>query len=609
MKKIIISAFAFALTVFLSSSNVSAQTFNNPGEIPVVTITNASLRPCSGVVTNGCWKQSETAAPGEVIAVQIYYKNTSNTTAQNVSLYLSPKTTGTAVSVNYFGGVGNSVTNKATGNASLTLSSPATVTYMPGSARFYSGTSMSALTVDENELFSNNGALIGSVTPGSQGVVVVNFQVGQSQVVNPQTTYQCNDGIDNDSDGRTDYAGGDLSCTSNTDNTENTYDTPTNSCDANLYSSASSSYINSGGSVTLSWNTSGLSSLNIYPNVGSIANNSGSTIVYPTVSTVYTLSGYGCGNTYSRTVNVYVNATNPNPNTNLPQAVTTVATILSTTQARLNGIAVPNTTYGNATAWFEWGASGYMGNKTNTQTVNSSSAANTNISDVVGSLVPGTWYYYRTVVQNQNGIAYGDIQRFNTQPTTTTTTISKPNIVVVNTSKSQASLLELKIENSYDNACLNEYVDYTISYTNISKQNLKDTVLRFTNPKEVTYINNNTRGKYDVVDRTLTIDLGDLSAGENGQIIVRGRINSSAIENSLSVATATIVYTNTITKAQEDAMAYSLITLDNDCPNLLGASTVGFWSFLPNTLLEWLLLILVILGLIVLGRNLYTKKA
>lgn len=605
MKKIIISAFAFALTVFLSSSNVSAQTFNNPGEIPVVTITNASLRPCSGVVTNGCWKQSETAAHGEVIAVQIYYKNTSNTTAQNVSLYLSPKTTGTAVSVNYFGGVGNSVTNKATGNASLTLSSPATVTYMQGSARYYSGTSMNALTVDENALFSNNGFSIGNVNPGSQGVVVVNFQVGQSQVVNPPTTYQCNDGIDNDSDGRIDYSQ-DLGCASSTDNDE--YNAVSQICDANLYSNATSSYINSGASVTLSWNTSGLSSLSIYPNVGSVAN-SGSTTVYPTVSTVYTLSGYGCNNTYSRTVNVYVNATNPNPNTNLPQAVTTVATILSTTQARLNGIAIPNTTYGGATAWFEWGASGYMGNKTNTQTVNSSSAANTNIGDVVGNLVPGTWYYYRTVVQNQNGIAYGDTQRFNTQPTNTTTNTSKPSVVVVNTSKSQASLLELKIENSYDNACLNEYVDYTISYTNISKQNLKDTVLRFTNPKEVTYINNNTRGKYDVVDRTLTIDLGDLSAGENGQIIVRGRINSSAIENSLSVATATIVYTNTITKAQEDAMAYSLITLDNDCPNLLGASTVGFWSFLPNTLLEWLLLILVILGLIVLGRNLYTKKA
>ncbi len=72
--------------------------------------------------------------------------------------------------------------------------------------------------------------------------------------------------------------------------------------------------------------------------------------------------------------------------------------------------------------------------------------------------------------------------------------------------------------------------------------------------------------------------------------------------------TAQVVYTNTATKAQESAIAYSLVTVSEDCPNILGASATGFGSFLPDTLIEWLLLILIILALIVLGRQLTKKK-
>ncbi|MDB5254889.1 MAG: hypothetical protein JWL92_265, partial [Candidatus Nomurabacteria bacterium] len=61
-------------------------------------------------------------------------------------------------------------------------------------------------------------------------------------------------------------------------------------------------------------------------------------------------------------------------------------------------------------------------------------------------------------------------------------------------------------------------------------------------------------------------------------------------------------------RAQENAIAYSLITISNDCPAVLGASVFGFGGFLPTTLLGWLLLILIILALIVLARMLYRKN-
>jgi hypothetical protein len=133
------------------------------------------------------------------------------------------------------------------------------------------------------------------------------------------------------------------------------------------------------------------------------------------------------------------------------------------------------------------------------------------------------------------------------------------------------------------------------------------TILRITFPGELDYASS-TQGDYDVTDRTLTIDLGTVQAGEQGSVTVNAQVTNQAIEGKLSVITATIVYTNPVTTAQEQAIAYSLITISNDCPTMIATSVLGFAGFLPQTLLQWLLLILVILALIVLARALYKKK-
>lgn len=195
-----------------------------------------------------------------------------------------------------------------------------------------------------------------------------------------------------------------------------------------------------------------------------------------------------------------------------------------------------------------------------------------------------------------------------TVPRTTTTVVAPARVVTnVVTAESAPSLLELRVESAYDRMCIGGTMDYTITYRNISSQTLENTVLRFTHPKEITYLSA-SRGDYEVIDRTLTIDLGSVRPGEQGTITIHTRVNEAAIRGNLTVATASVVYTNTVTRAQEDATAYSLITVSDDCPNLLGASVAGFGSFLPDTLIEWLLLILVILALIVLGRHMYKKN-
>ncbi len=295
----------------------------------------------------------------------------------------------------------------------------------------------------------------------------------------------------------------------------------------------------------------------------------------------------------------------------MPQAITTVASVLSQSSARLNGIAVPNSTY-STTAWFEWGTSGSLGSRTNSQAVGTNTS--TYISDTVSGLRSGTVYYYRTVVQNQNGTAYGDVVRFQTlqgtvvvtPPRVITRVVTQRDVVVA---RSAASLLELRVENVYDRMCVGGEMDYTVTYRNISSQTLQNAVLRITHPKELTFINS-SRGDYEVVDRTVTISLGDIPAGGTGTLQVRARVNTTAVIGNLAVTTATVVYTNTTTRAQEDAIAYSLVTVSNDCPNLnnLGASAFGIAGFFPKSLLGWLLLILVILALIVLGRQFYKKR-
>lgn len=381
-----------------------------------------------------------------------------------------------------------------------------------------------------------------------------------------------------------------------------TVDDNNDTCDIDSFS-ASPTSIDRGRTSTLRWNTSGDVDYVTISELSGQRSGDSSISVSPYSTTTYTLRVY-CNNGNSRTdtVTVYVNQ---GDTSTAPQALTTIATPLNG-QARLNGIAIPHTTSSTTSAWFEWGIGGSYNNRTTSQIIplNNNSYP---YSDFVTGIVPGVTYTYRAVVQNQYGTAYGAPVTFRTttpspQPTVRSTTTVR-NVVVA---QSAASLLELKVESNYDRMCVNGLIDYTISYRNLSSQTLEKSVLQFVNPQEITYLTA-SRGQYDVVNRTMTIDLGNVAPGEQGIITVHARVNNTAISGNLAVATASVVYTNTKTRGQEDATAYSLITVSSDCPSTLGASAFGFGSFLPNTLLGWLLLILVILALIVLARQ-FQKK-
>lgn len=656
MKKLIISIFAIIALLGANTSSVFAAGWNDdPQDLNTVMVSNHTTNPCNTGPGVGCWSSSiSNVSAGDIVSVQIYFHNTSNTPANNVSLFMGPQSTGSTTSQTFAGGVKVNGTIVAAGSGTVNLNSSQTLTFISGSVLLKKTQGSSEQVIlNENDLF-NGGVSIGSVGTGwaNQGVLRARFQVSNNGGGGGGETCYINSFTANGSSYTTINQGNNATlawdttgCTSANissigsvalDNfgysvtpgytttytltaygtngtprtsqvTVNVSTNNQNYCDATL--SADQYTINQGNSTYIRWVTNGLSSVQIYPNIGS-QGASGSAYVAPQQSTTYTLTGYGCGGTYTRTVTVTVNTVvNPPILPTAPQAITTVPIVLGNTQARLNGIGVPNISYGTTTAWFEWGTTGSLGARTNTQTLPANSTSNYYM-DTLSGLVPGQVYYYRAVVQNQNGTAYGDLQRFQT---TRTTVVTPPRVIVspVTTTtvvaQSAPSLLELRVQSNYDTMCVGGSLDYTITYRNVSAQTLQGAVLRFVLPKEVTLINA-SRGDYDVVDRTLTVVLGSIAPGEQGIVTVRATINDTAVRGNLTVTTATVVYTNTVTRAQEDAIAYSLITIADTCPtNVLGASTFGFGNFLPQTLLGWLLLILVILALIVIGRNLYKK--
>ncbi len=652
MKKIIISM--FALLGLLSAVPFVAHAYNkfntDPSDMPTITVTNVTENPCDAGPIDGCWKTSVSADPGDIIAVHVYFHNSSGVVAEDTTLSVQPKNSSRKTTHTFTGGVASTTIDRATGSASVQLSSSETLEFIPGSIRMFKNGSTTGLTVaNESSLFSSSGLFIGNVSSGwdTQGAMVAKFRVSgdgdngddddceiesftaddytidedESTRIRWETSSDCdyvnitNIGSNLDADGNrtvspnsdttyriTAYPGGDtdtLTIRVNEDDDNNNDD-----CDIEFY--ADRTTILRGESTKLHWDVSDGNDIDI-SNLSSNVSESGNKTVSPNSTTTYklTVNGGDCDDE-SESVTIYVNDV---VHSAKPQAITVPATLVAANSARLNGIAIPNANV-STSAWFEWGPTPSLGASTPAQVLGSFGSFP--YSYAVGGLTPNTTYYFRAVVQNPNGIGFGETLTLRTGAavsTGSTTRVVQSTRVVSNavTARSTPSLLELRVESIFDRMCIGGEIEYVVTYKNISKSTLVDAVAQITHPKQLVFLDA-TKGDYSAVERKLTVDLGRLEAGEEGTFRIRGRVTRDAVVDDLIVTTATVVYTNPTTRAQEDAIAYSLTTVSDDCPNGFGANALFSGSFLPDTLLEWLLLILLILGLMVLGRKLYAKN-
>ncbi len=328
-------------------------------------------------------------------------------------------------------------------------------------------------------------------------------------------------------------------------------------------------------------------------------------------------NGTDYGNTLSfRTGNNYENDL-CDYGTCAPTAVTNIATNISQGAARLNGLAlVENSAY--TTGYFEYGKTQGLGNVTFSKSIGNYQS---NVFyDGIYNLSPNTIYYYRAVVTNQYGTSYGDIMNFRTgsaitytNTNTNTNTVYRNTTVVSNTSNlvgnSKPSLVFLSVNENRDSGIIRigDVAEYIVNYKNVSSKNLKDVVLQIYIPKELEFIEA-SRGYFSPENSTVVVNIGGLDAQEEGSVSVATKVTTDAVVDKIVVVTANLAYTIIDGNAQEEVFAYTKDTVGDERIIQQGALAFLFGnSFLPNTLLGWLLLILVIALLIIAARKAYYR--
>ena len=331
------------------------------------------------------------------------------------------------------------------------------------------------------------------------------------------------------------------------------------------------------------------------------ARGNGGTTVYGNTLTFVTNGGYTYNNTCGSNTYGY--------NTCTPTAITAIATNIGQSSARLNGLGlVNNAVY--TTGYFEYGTTQALGNTTLNKNIGN--AQSSPFYESLFNLASGVTYYYRAVVVNQYGTSRGSILSFRTiSPTvvnTNTNNIYRNTTVVTNTNtteNSKPSLVSLSVSRDGETIKIGDIVEYVVNYKNVSSKNLKDVVLQISIPKELEFLETN-RGYFSPENSTTLANIDSLNSQEEGSVRIRIKVTTNAEVGKIIVVTANLAYTIVDSKTQEEVFAYAKNTIEGRAEIQQGALAFLFGdSFFPNTLLGWLLLILVITLLVLSARKVY----
>ncbi len=376
-----------------------------------------------------------------------------------------------------------------------------------------------------------------------------------------------------------------------------------NACVIN-YFTASPSSVNQYGSSTLAWSLSNCTYAYI-SSIGSVNTTSGSINTGSIASTTtFTLSASGAIGSPSQAVTVYVNQVG---NNTAPTVITNAATAVNVNYATLNGYIDPMgspTTY-----YFQYGTNA---NALNLTTPSATIYSSGNVNTFASNLSANTTYYFRLYGSNSNGSNYGAIQSFTTLntfvppppfPVPAPFPAPQPNVVFVNTPSAVTSdLMSLQITTQSEIVKKGDSVAFNVSYRNISNSTLKNAVLTVTFPREIMF-RQATSGLF--AGNGLTLTIGTIPAGDGGNITIETMVIDTPITNNLMITTARLTFTKA--GVQNEVVAYAFNKTSSGS-SLAGLALFGENSFLPNTFIEWLLLILVILLLVYLSRTAFAPK-
>lgn len=348
---------------------------------------------------------------------------------------------------------------------------------------------------------------------------------------------------------------------------------------------------------------------------GSVASNFSASVTGLTANTTYyyravarnaqgtvygnMLSFTTAGQTYNYSYNTYTGTA--------PTVTTLLATELTGTTAKLNGLVFTSENISSNT-WFEWGTNTSLGNKT--QSINAGALPVVKHSDFISGLTNGQTYYYRIVAQNTYGTSYGTVNSFVAEvgtyvaPVVSTPIVLKPTTTVISRGSGVTSQVALSIEGGEEMIGSGEKRTYRVTWKNQSGQNLKNVVLRVTFPAAMN-IDSATKGAFSAADNSVVVDLKTLTPNESGDAFIFATTDRGIKAGQLLVITANMVYTNA-NGVQGDVIAY-LTHRAEMAQGALGASVFGAGEFIPTTLFEWVLLLILVLVLVLLGNHLYGR--
>ncbi len=611
-KKISISILAVFAAVFaLGEAPLAyAASFNNdPLDYQTLRVGNSTQNPS---YTSANWGTSVNANAGDIVNFAIYYHNTSNETATNVRVTLTPQNSSTGTTQTFTATLTADNVPTLTATATVYLSSsqsinydPGFVTWRPNQTTYGSQTLLNSQT--GAEIFNTGGLYLGDVEPGwsTQGSVVIAFRVSgtpssATTTVPPVTTSYT---------------------TTNSAQNYPTVSTYLPEAVGDGYA-VLKGYASPNGAPDVTrwfeWGTSQsyLTNQTIKTNQGNSVQDFSQTISSLTPNTTYyyrAVAQNSYGTSYGTVLSFssssygtsYGSTSTPSSFTDSPIVVTNLPERISDISMKLNGTVLPRG-YVSTSGWFDWGTTPALGNKT--QSTNLGSALSIDFSDTLYGLTPNTLYYYQAVGQNQNGIARGSVLTFRPNKTAVSAVVSAP------TGQSGAvvakTIGEATINITTDNEELipTQINGYKINYKNKGGDKIYDATLRVILPAGIDYETSKSNFKID--KNILTLELGDIPAKEEGAIRFDASVNKNTKNKDVLVTTAIMTYRTTKDgdlEATDDSISNTIISDPGRTTGsgLAALSLFGGGDFLPNTLTEWVIFTLSIMGIIYFSKRFY----
>jgi uncharacterized repeat protein (TIGR01451 family) len=345
-----------------------------------------------------------------------------------------------------------------------------------------------------------------------------------------------------------------------------------------------------------------------------------------------------------------------------PIATTKTANVINGTTAILNGRASMPTSTGTD-VWFEWSDSPTTLDQNITRKQNNGLLASFDFSDTLLALKPDAIYYYRAVVANIYGISKGDVLTFTTRfvaPLAASATTQSPTsiggaifqavkgqggtsinapvtptpiIAPIAPERPAISMIKEVINQTKPNGTASavsasggETIDFVITLKNTGTQTLTNLILKDSVPPTLEFLNATKGSLYSNMTSEITWIISDLKPEESIKLGVRTRTRS--IESGALVGTRASVKNELVFQESNEALVIvnpsagalailgpddNSIIKDLDQPAKVGedagtASAIGSFgqNILPSSLGGWVILAVLVFGLLLLARYVYS---